>query len=338
MVNLTKTLGHFPETRLRRTRAQSFSRTMTAEASLEARNLIQPIFVTDGKNILDPIEGLDGMFRHSIDHLAKRAKDIHALGIPAIVLFPHIDKTRKDDDGREALSPDNLICRAIAEIKNAVPDLGVITDVALDPYTTHGHDGVIRNKAIDNDETVSILREQAVISANAGADIIAPSDMMDGRVGAIRRALDEAGHQNVMIMSYAAKYASALYAPFRNAIGVDKVKIIKDKTSYQLNPANSDEAMREIALDIDEGADLIIIKPGLPYLDVIGRAVHTFNIPIFAYQVSGEYAMIKAMPASDAQQSQALMMETLLAFKRAGCQGILTYFAIEAAQALNKNR
>jgi porphobilinogen synthase len=254
-----------------------------------------------------------------------------------MAIFPRIDKALKDADGNNALAADNLVCRAIAVIKTAAPDMGVVVDIALDPFTTHGHDGLIRDGEVDNDATLEVLKAQALNYAAAGADIVAPSDMMDGRVGAIRAALDAGGYRDVMIMSYAAKYASTLYAPFRNAVSANALSELDDKSSYQMNPANSDEAMREIALDIREGADFIMIKPGMPYLDIIRRATDAFNIPVFAYQVSGEYQMINSLMKTLPEPKQkALIMEMLLAFKRAGCTGILTYFACDVAEWLNR--
>jgi porphobilinogen synthase len=329
-------MPNFPATRLR-TRMQSFSRRMTQENHLTAADFIWPVFVTEGNNLAEAIEGLDGVKRYSLDQLAEQAKIASALGIPAMAIFPRIDAALKDAHGNNALATDNLVCQAIAVIKTAAPDMGVVVDIALDPFTTHGHDGLIRDGEVDNDATLEVLKAQALNYAAAGADIVAPSDMMDGRVGAIRAALDAGGYSDVMIMSYAAKYASTLYAPFRNAVSANALSELDDKSSYQMNPANSDEAMREIALDIREGADFIMIKPGMPYLDIIRRATDAFNIPIFAYQVSGEYQMINSLMKTLPEPKQkALIIEMLLAFKRAGCTGILTYFACDIAEWLNK--
>jgi porphobilinogen synthase len=330
-------MPNFPVTRLRRARMKPFGRQMTQEHHLTAADFIWPVFVTEGNNLAEAIEGLDGVRRYSLDQLAEQAKTALALGIPAMAIFPRIDKALKDADGNNALAADNLVCRAIAVIKTAAPDMGVVVDIALDPFTTHGHDGLIRDGEVDNDATLEVLKAQALNYAAAGADIVAPSDMMDGRVGAIRAALDAGGYRDVMIMSYAAKYASTLYAPFRNAVSANALSELDDKSSYQMNPANSDEAMREIALDIREGADFIMIKPGMPYLDIIRRATDAFNIPVFAYQVSGEYQMINSLMKTLPEPKQkALVMEMLLAFKRAGCTGILTYFACDVAEWLNR--
>ena len=328
----------FPVTRLRRSRMKPFTRAMTTEHHLSAADFIWPVFVTEGSQLVEAIEGLDGVKRFSLDQLAEQAKNAQALGIPAMAIFPRIDPSLKDEDGSNALAADNLVCRAIAAIKFATPDMGVVVDIALDPFTTHGHDGLIRDGEVDNDATLEVLTAQALNYAAAGADIVAPSDMMDGRVVAIRSALDTNGHSDVMIMSYAAKYASTLYAPFRQAVSANALTELDDKSSYQMNPANSDEAMREIALDIREGADFIMIKPGMPYLDIIRRTSDAFNIPVFAYQVSGEYQMITSLMKTLPEPKQkALVMEMLLAFKRAGCTGILTYFACDVAEWLNRS-
>lgn len=328
----------FPVTRLRRSRMKPFTRAMTTEHHLSAADFIWPVFVTEGSQLVEAIQGLDGVKRYSLDQLAKQAKNAQALGIPAMAIFPRIAAALKDEDGTNALAADNLVCRAIAAIKSATPDMGVVVDIALDPFTTHGHDGLIRDGEVDNDATLEVLSAQALNYAAAGADIVAPSDMMDGRVAAIRSALDTNGHSDVMIMSYAAKYASTLYAPFRQAVSANALTELDDKSSYQMNPANSDEAMREIALDIREGADFIMIKPGMPYLDIIRRTSDAFNIPVFAYQVSGEYQMITSLMKTLPEAKQkALVMEMLLAFKRAGCTGILTYFACDVAEWLNRS-
>jgi porphobilinogen synthase len=327
----------FPNTRLRRTRATGWSRSMVRETTLTSADLIWPLFITEGENVEEPIASLPGVSRWSVDHIVARAGEAIALGIPCIALFPNTPHSLRSDDGAEAANPDNLMCRAIRAIKAAHGDaIGVLTDVALDPYTSHGQDGIIdSNGYVLNDETVAALVDQAVNQANAGADIIAPSDMMDGRIGAIRRALEMNGHVNVQIMSYAAKYASAFYGPFRDA--VSSAGLLKgDKKSYQMDSANSDEALREVAMDIAEGADSVMVKPGLPYLDIIRRVKDSFDVPVFAYQVSGEYAMIEAAVAAGAGERDALVMETLTAFKRAGCSGVLTYHAAHAARLLNR--
>ncbi len=327
--------GQFPAVRMRRPRLNSWSRRMMQENHLTRDALIWPLFVHDG-DTEQPIKTLPGVSRHSIAGLVERAKYAADLGLPAIAIFPRIDDSDKDADGTSAIRADNLVCRSTSAVRDAVPNLGIITDVALDPFTASGHDGIIRNNEVVNDETVEMLCLQAVVQANAGASIIAPSDMMDGRIGAIRTALDNAGHQNVLIMSYAAKYASAFYGPFRDAVGAGKTASDVGKDTYQMNPANSDEAMREIALDIGEGADFIMVKPGMPYLDIIHRASSQFDIPIFAYQVSGEYTMIAAAAAIGGIDRERAIMESLMGFRRAGAVGILTYFAAEAAEKLPK--
>ncbi len=326
----------YPATRLRRTRAAAWSRNMVRETSLSSADLIWPLFVTDGENREDPVASLPGVSRWSVDGIVARAKEAIELGIPCVALFPHTQANRRSETGDEALNPDNLMCRAIRAIKAAHGDkIGVLTDVALDPYTSHGQDGLLNDHGyVLNDETVTMLVDQAVNQAKAGADIIAPSDMMDGRIGIIRRALEMNGFPNVQIMSYAAKYASAFYGPFRDAVGSSGL-LKGDKKSYQMDPFNSDEALREVAMDIAEGADSVMVKPGLPYLDIIRRVHDNFNIPVFAYQVSGEYAMIEAAAAAGAGDRDALVLETLAAFKRAGASGILTYHAAHAARLLN---
>ncbi|CAN5278649.1 porphobilinogen synthase [soil metagenome] len=325
----------YPALRLRRTRSSKWSRALVSETHLAPQHLIWPLFVTSGQGVEEPLASLPGVSRWSVDLIVERAREARALGIGVIALFPYTPRDLRTDDGREALNPDNLMCRAIRAIKDAVPDIGVLTDVALDPYTTHGHDGLIDASGyVVNDTTSELLVGQAMVQAEAGADIIAPSDMMDGRVGAIRDALEESGHINVQIMAYAAKYASAFYGPFRDAVG--STGLLKgDKKTYQMDPANADEAMREVELDIAEGADSVMVKPGLPYLDIIRRVKERFEIPVFAYAVSGEYAMIEAAAAAGAGDRDALVLETLLAFRRAGCSGILTYHAAHAAKLLN---
>lgn len=327
--------GSYPNTRLRRTRASAWSRSMYRETVMTPADLIWPLFVTEGSGIEEPIGTLPGVSRWSIDGIATKAKEAAALGIPCIALFPNTQADRRSDDGKEALNPDNLMCRAIKAVRDACgSDIGILTDVALDPYTSHGQDGVLDNTGyVVNDDTVAVLVDQSVNQANAGADIIAPSDMMDGRVRAIRMALEMNDHPNVQIMAYSAKYASAFYEPFRDAVGSGGL-LKGDKKSYQMDPANGDEAMREIAFDIAEGADSIMVKPGLAYLDVIWRAKQAFSVPVFAYQVSGEYALIEAGAAAGVGDRDELLMEKLLAFKRAGCSGVLTYHAPVAARLL----
>ena len=328
--------GQYPATRMRRNRMKAFSRRMLAEHRLSVDDLIWPLFVIEGGDKAEPVASMPGVSRHSIDRLVTQAREAEALGIPAIAVFPSIDPALKDNEGTLAGDGDNLVCRAVRAVKKACPELGVICDVALDPFTDHGHDGILSDGEIVNDETVAVLCRQAVCQADAGCDIIAPSDMMDGRVAAIRAALDDAGHQNVQIMSYAAKYASGFYGPFRDAVGAGKLAGGDGKASYQMNPANSDEAMHEISLDLAEGADIVIIKPGMPYLDILGRAKAEFGVPCVAYQVSGEYAMIKAASANNWLDGERAMMESLLGFKRAGADAILTYFAPDAARLLAK--
>jgi porphobilinogen synthase len=328
-------ISSFPNSRLRRTRVTGWSRAMVRENMLSPADLIWPLFVTEGEGVEEPIATLPGVSRWSVDQIVMRAAEAIELGIPCIALFPNTQADRRTEDGAEASNPDNLMCRAIRAIKQAHGDqIGVLTDVALDPYTTHGQDGLINDDGyVVNDDTVAVLVDQAINQANAGADIIAPSDMMDGRVGAIRKALEMNGHHNVQIMSYAAKYASAFYGPFRDAVG-SRGLLKGNKKCYQMDPANSDEAMREVAMDIAEGADSVMVKPGLPYLDIVRRVRERFDVPVFAYQVSGEYAMIEAAAAVGAGDRDALVLETLIAFKRAGCSGILTYHAALAARLL----
>ena len=307
---------------------------MMAETVLTPSDLIWPMFVADGSGIEEPIATLPGVSRWSVDKLVERAREARELGIPCLALFPNTPGHLRTEDGREALNPDNLVCRAVKAVKDAVPEVGVMTDVALDPYTADGHDGLTDNCGyVLNDETAKILKEQALVQARAGADIVAPSDMMDGRIGVIRQALEQEGFCNVQIMAYAAKYASAFYGPFRDAVG-SRGLLKGDKRSYQMDPGNAAEALREVALDISEGADHVIVKPGLPYLDIIRRVKERFEVPVFAYQVSGEYAMIEAAAAAGAGDRDALVLETLTAFKRAGSTGILTYHAPVAARLL----
>ncbi|MGK6324036.1 porphobilinogen synthase [Sphingomonas sp. DT-51] len=324
----------FPALRLRRTRAADWSRRLHAEHILTPADLIWPMFVTEGEQLEEPVATLPGVSRWSIDLAVARAREAHDLGVPCLALFPNTPRDRRSDDGAEALNPDNLICRATRAIKDAVPDIGILTDVALDPYTAHGHDGVIDAAGyVRNDDTVELLVGQSLNQARAGADIIAPSDMMDGRVGAIRAALERDSHVNVQIMAYAAKYASAYYGPFRDAVGTRGL-LKGDKTTYQMDPSNREEALREVALDLAEGADSVMVKPGLPYLDIVRAVKDEFAVPVFAYQVSGEYAMIEAAVAAGAADRDAMVLETLLAFKRAGCAGVLTYHAVHAARLL----
>ena len=325
----------YPATRLRRTRATGWSRALHRENVLTPADLIWPLFVTSGRGVEEPVGSLPGVSRWSVDGIAARAKEAAALGIPCVALFPNTPHDRRSDDGAEALNPDNLMCQAIRAIRDACgSDIGILTDVALDPYTSHGQDGLVNDAGyVLNDDTVAVLVDQAINQAEVGADIIAPSDMMDGRIRAIRMALEMGGHTQVQIMSYAAKYASAFYGPFRDAVGSGGL-LKGDKKSYQMDPANSDEALREVAMDIAEGADSVMVKPGLPYLDIVAKVKARFEVPVFAYQVSGEYALIEAAVAAGAGERDALVLETLLAFKRAGCSGVLTYHAPLAARLL----
>ena len=327
--------GNFPATRLRRTRASAWSRALHRETVLTPADLIWPLFVTEGAGVEEPIGSLPGVSRWSVDLVVARAKEAAALGIPCVALFPNTQAERRSENGEEALNPDNLMCRAIKAIKQACGEqLGVLTDVALDPYTSHGQDGLIdRAGYVSNDATVDVLVGQSLNQAAAGADVIAPSDMMDGRIAAIRAGLEGAGHTNVQIMSYAAKYASAFYGPFRAAVGSGGL-LKGDKKTYQMDPANAEEALREVELDLAEGADSVMVKPGLPYLDIVRRVKEAFQVPVFAYQVSGEYAMIEAAVAAGAGDRDAIVLETLLAFKRAGASGVLTYHAAHAARLL----
>ncbi len=327
-------INSFPRVRMRRNRLSEFSRKLMSENKLSLNDLIYPIFITYGSNMKEEISSMPGIYRYSLDLLYKEIEYISSLNIPAIALFPKIENKLKTPDGKEALNKNNLICKAIKISKKVNPKLGVITDVALDPYTDHGHDGIIKEDQIDNDLTIDILCKQAIVQAEAGCDIIAPSDMMDGRVGAIRDTLDELGLINVQIMSYAAKYASSFYGPFRDAVGSAVNLSKKSKKSYQMDPANSAEALREIRLDINEGADMIIIKPGMPYLDIISKAKNEFNFPVIAYQVSGEYSMIKGAIQNGWFDEEKIIFETMMCFKRAGCDGIITYFAPFVAKKL----
>jgi porphobilinogen synthase len=322
-------------TRPRRNRRADWARRMVREHVLTTDDLIWPLFLVDGTGQRIPVDSMPGVERLSVDQAVRAAARAMALKIPCVALFPYTDPGRRDAGGSEALNPDNLVCRAIRAIRKECPDLGILCDVALDPYTSHGHDGLLHDGVILNDETVAVLVEQALVEAAAGCDIIAPSDMMDGRIGAIRAALDAAGRTDVQIMAYSAKYASAFYGPFRDAVGSAKT-LSGDKRTYQMDPANSDEALREVALDIAEGADMIMVKPGLPYLDVLRRVKDEFGMPTFAYQVSGEYAMIMAAARNGWLDGEKAMLESLIAFKRAGADGVLTYFAPQVAEKLKE--
>ncbi|MCQ8277754.1 porphobilinogen synthase [Acetobacteraceae bacterium KSS8] len=327
-------LGRFPATRLRRNRHDAFTRRLVAENKLSVDDLIWPIFFTEGSGMQTPVASMPGVDRVSLDRLEAHVEPAVRLGIPALALFPVTPKEARDAEGTEATNPDNLMCRAARLLKRAFPELGLIGDVALDPYTDHGHDGVLRNERIHNDDSVAVLVRQSLNQAEAGIDILAPSDMMDGRIGAIRAALDAQDRSDVRLMSYAAKYASAFYGPFRDALGSGAL-LRGDKKTYQMDPANSDEALREVELDLAEGADMVMVKPGMPYLDIIRRVRDRFAVPTFAYQVSGEYAMIMAAANNGWIDRDRAMLESLLAFKRAGCNGILTYFAVDAARTLH---
>ena len=321
--------------RMRRNRKADWTRRLVLENRLTVDDLIWPVFVVPGSNVVDPVAAMPGVDRMSVDRLVEAAKEAADLGIPAIATFPNVEMGLRDETGSNSLASDNLINEATRAIKKAVPNIGVITDVALDPFTSHGHDGVLRGDVVVNDETVELVAKAAVIQADAGSDIIAPSEMMDGRIGAIRHALDAAGHQDVGIMSYATKFASAFYGPYRDAIGTGGL-LKGDKKTYYIDPANGTEAMRDAALDVEEGADMMMVKPGLPYLDICWRMKEAFGLPVFAYQVSGEYSQIKAAALNGWIDGERVMLETLLSFKRAGCDGILTYFAVEVARLLAK--
>jgi porphobilinogen synthase len=337
-------LGRYPRTRMRRDRRDAWSRRLTREHVLTPADLIWPLFVHEGHASSSPIASMPGVSRLSVDRLVEAAKEALAAGIPAVAVFPVIDAERKTPDGEEATNPDNLVCRAVRAVKAACPDLGVICDVALDPFTTHGQDGLVRpderapwyagNAYVVNDETVEVLCRQAIVQARAGCDVVAPSDMMDGRIGAIRDALEREGLSHVRILSYAAKYASAYYGPFRDAVGSKASLGRGDKRTYQMDPANGDEALRDVALDVDEGADMLMVKPGMPYLDVLWRVKQSFGLPTFAYQVSGEYAMLKASAERGWLDWDRAIFESLVGFKRAGADGILTYAALEVARSL----
>jgi porphobilinogen synthase len=318
---------------MRRNRKADWARRLVAESALAPADLIWPLFVAEGRATRTPVPSMPGVERLSVDVAVAAAREAARLGIPAIALFPFTDPKLRSEDGREAFNPQNLVCRATRAIREAGVDIGILLDVALDPYTSHGHDGLLRGGEIHNDATLEALVTQALVQVEAGCDVIAPSDMMDGRVGAIRSALESGGHHNVQIMSYAAKYASAFYGPFRDAVG-SSATLKGDKRTYQMDPANSDEALREVALDLEEGADMVMVKPGMPYLDIVRRVKEAFGVPTFAYQVSGEYAMLMAAAQNGWLDGDRVIMESLVAFKRAGANGVLTYFAPRAARLL----
>jgi porphobilinogen synthase len=319
---------------MRRNRRTDWSRRLVSENQLSVNDLIWPVFIQDGENQKTEIPSMPGVHRLTIDHLVEQAAAAAALQIPALALFPATDPSKKTEGGEEAFNPENLVCRAVRALKEQNLNLGILCDVALDPYTSHGQDGLVKDGYVVNDETIDVLCQQAVVQAEAGCDIIAPSDMMDGRIGAIREALDEAGFQHVQIMAYAAKYASAFYGPFRDAVGSGTNLGTGDKRTYQMDPANSDEAMREVGLDVSEGADMVMVKPGMPYLDIVRRVKAEFEVPTYAYQVSGEFAMISAAAQNGWLDRKKCMLESLLCFKRAGADGVLTYFAKEVAEIL----
>jgi porphobilinogen synthase len=320
---------------MRRLRRHDWTRRLVAETSLSPADFIWPVFVIEGDNKREAVASMPGVERLSVDLVVTAAREAAALGIPVIALFPQTPASLKTEDGREAINAGNLVCRAVRAIKTAVPEIGVLCDVALDPYTSHGHDGVLQDGDVHNDATVELLVQQSLVQVAAGCDIIAPSDMMDGRIGAIRAALEKNGHHNTLLMAYAAKYASAFYGPFRDAVGSAK-SLTGDKRTYQMDPANGDEALREVALDLAEGADMVMVKPGMPYLDLVRRVKERFGVPTFAYQVSGEYAMLSAAFEKGWLERDRAIMESLTGFKRAGASGILTYFAVEAARLLRR--
>jgi len=333
-MNKRFTIGKFPRTRLRRNRQSPWCRNLISETKLSSNDLILPLFITEGKNKIENIKSIPSVQRYSVDTVLKKIEEVNNFNIPAIALFPYIEKKLKTFDGKEALNKNNLICRAIREIKKNFPEIGLICDVALDPYTTHGHDGILKKNYIANDETIDVLSQQAIIQAEAGADIIAPSDMMDGRIGVIRDRLDNEGFNKTIILSYAAKFASNFYGPFRDAVGSSKSLDKTDKKTYQMDYKNSDEAIREVAMDINEGADMIMIKPALPYLDVISKVKKIFNIPIFAYQVSGEFSMLKFAEQEKIIDYEKCLYESLIAIKRSGASAIFCYGAIDIAKNL----
>ncbi len=328
-----KIIGKFPATRLRRNRHDEWNRRMVAENVLTPADFILPLFVGEGNGRKDPISSMPGVNRWSVDLLPDVVGEAVELGVPAFAIFPEVDPQDKTPEAREAYNPDNLVCRSIKEIKAAHPDVGIVCDAALDPFNSDGHDGLVVDGYVINDESVEILCKQSVVQAEAGCHVIAPSDMMDGRVAAIRKALDDAGYEDVRIMSYAAKYASAFYGPFRDAIG-SAGALKGDKKTYQMDPANTDEALREVGYDIEEGADMVMVKPGLPYIDIVARVKQTFGVPTFAYQVSGEYAMLKGAANNGWLDNDKVVLESLMAFKRAGADGVLTYLAVEASKLL----
>jgi porphobilinogen synthase len=327
------THASFPNIRMRRNRKSAWSRALVQENTFTVQDLIWPVFVIDGDKKQEAVTSMPGVSRWSIDFLVKQVEKAAALGIPAIALFPNTDKSLRTDDAREAINSNNLVCRAVQAIKKAVPNIGIMCDVALDPYTSHGHDGLLRDGKILNDETVEVLVKQSLAQVEAGCDIIAPSDMMDGRIAAIRTALEKQGHIDTQIMAYSAKYASAFYGPFRDAVGSSST-LQGDKKTYQMDYANTDEAMREVALDLAEGADMVMVKPGMPYLDIVSRVKREFGVPTFAYQVSGEYAMLNAAAQNGWLDRERAMLESLMAFKRAGADGVLSYFAVDVAKRL----
>jgi len=326
-------MSSYPQIRMRRLRRHDWTRRLVAENTLSPADFIWPLFVIEGENRREPVSSMPGVERLSVDLVVNAAREAAGLGIPVIALFPQTPASLKTEDGREELNSNNLVCRAVRAIKQAVPQIGVMCDVALDPYTSHGHDGLLRDGDVHNDATIDMLVRQSLVQVEAGCDIIAPSDMMDGRIGAIRAALEKTGHHNILLMAYAAKYASAFYGPFRDAVGSAK-SLTGDKRSYQMDPANGDEALREVALDLAEGADMVMVKPGMPYLDLVRRVKERFAVPTFAYQVSGEYAMLSAAFEKGWLDRNRAILEVLTGFKRAGASGILTYFAVEAARLL----
>jgi porphobilinogen synthase len=327
------TQATYPDLRMRRNRKTPWARALVRENTLTAADLIWPLFVIEGDNCSEAVASMPGVTRWSVDLLVRQVEAAAALGIPAVALFPNTERALRTEDAVEAFNPNNLVCRAVRAIKKAVPDIGVMCDVALDPYTSHGHDGLLRDGQIVNDETVEALVKQSMLQVEAGCDILAPSDMMDGRIAAIRAALETSGNQNTQIMAYSAKYASGFYGPFRDAVG-SSLTLSGDKKTYQMDPGNSDEAMREVALDLAEGADMVMVKPGMPYLDIVSRVKREFGVPTFAYQVSGEYAMIMAACNNGWLDPARVVQESLMSFKRAGADGVLTYFALEVAKQL----
>ncbi len=329
----TPLVGAFPQTRMRRNRQTDWLRRMVSECGITPNDLIWSVFITDTPEECKEIPTMPGVVRYDIPGVVKAAKEAAALGIPALCLFPHVNAKFKTPEAKEAVNPDNIVCQAVRAIKEAVPNLGIICDVALDPYNSDGHDGIVQGDVILNDETIDMLCQQAVVQAQAGCDIIAPSDMMDGRIGCIRMALDDAGFENVVIMSYAAKYASAYYGPFRDAVGSGGA-LKGDKKTYQMDPANTNEAMREVAMDIEEGADMVMVKPGMPYLDIVHKVKDTFRMPTVVYQVSGEYTMIRMAADAGCFDYKKIVLESLTSFKRAGADAIITYFAVDAARWL----